>query len=43
MANMAWNSTMNAVEVRQMLNDKEEDGASYKIPFIVVATPSSRR
>jgi anaerobic selenocysteine-containing dehydrogenase len=36
MANMAWNSTMNAVEVRKMLNDKEEDG-SYKIPFIVVA------
>jgi anaerobic selenocysteine-containing dehydrogenase len=36
MANMAWNSTMNAVEVRKMLNDKEEDG-TYKIPFIVVA------
>ncbi|MDD5389663.1 MAG: molybdopterin oxidoreductase family protein [Gallionellaceae bacterium] len=36
MANMAWNSTMNTVEVRKMLNDKEEDG-EYKIPFIVVA------
>ena len=36
MANMSWNSTMNAVEVRQMLNDKEENG-DYKIPFIVVA------
>jgi len=35
MANMAWNSTMNAVEVRRMLNDKEEDG-EYKIPFLVV-------
>ena len=36
MANMAWNSTMNAVEVRKMLNDKDEQG-DYKIPFIVVA------
>ncbi|HEX8987772.1 MAG TPA: molybdopterin oxidoreductase family protein [Rhodocyclaceae bacterium] len=36
MANMAWNSTMNAVEVRKMLNDKDEAG-EYKIPFIVVA------
>jgi anaerobic selenocysteine-containing dehydrogenase len=36
MANMAWNSTMNAVEVRKMLNDKDENG-DYKIPFIVVA------
>ncbi|MDI6750916.1 MAG: molybdopterin oxidoreductase family protein [Rhodocyclaceae bacterium] len=36
MANMAWNSTMNAVEVRKMLNDKDEHG-EYKIPFIVVA------
>jgi anaerobic selenocysteine-containing dehydrogenase len=36
MANMAWNSTMNAVEVRKMLNDKDETG-EYKIPFIVVA------
>jgi anaerobic selenocysteine-containing dehydrogenase len=36
MANMAWNSTMNTVEVRKMLNDKEENG-NYRIPFIVVA------
>jgi len=36
MANMAWNSTMNTVEVRKMLNDKDESG-EYKIPFIVVA------
>lgn len=35
MANMAWNSTMNAVEVRKMLNDKDENG-EYKIPFLVV-------
>jgi anaerobic selenocysteine-containing dehydrogenase len=40
MANMAWNSTMNTVEVRKMLNDKDESGhnpGEYKIPFIVVA------
>ncbi len=35
MANMAWNSTMNAVEVRKMLNDKDDNG-DYKIPFLVV-------
>jgi anaerobic selenocysteine-containing dehydrogenase len=35
MANMAWNSSMNTVEVRKMLADKREDG-QYKIPFIVV-------
>ncbi len=35
MANMAWNSTMNTVEVRKMLNDKGADGR-YKIPFIAV-------
>ena len=35
MANMAWNSTMNAVEVRRMMNDKDENG-EYKIPFIAV-------
>jgi anaerobic selenocysteine-containing dehydrogenase len=35
MANMAWNSTMNTVEVRQMLNDKDENG-EFKIPFIAV-------
>jgi anaerobic selenocysteine-containing dehydrogenase len=37
MANMAWNSTMNAVEVRKMLVDKDEATGEYKIPFIVVA------
>ena len=39
MANMAWNSTMNTSEVRQMLNDKHADGdkaGEYKIPFLVV-------
>ncbi|WP_343673705.1 molybdopterin oxidoreductase family protein [Paraburkholderia heleia] len=35
MANMAWNSSMNTVEVRKMLADKHENG-DYKIPFIVV-------
>jgi sulfite dehydrogenase (quinone) subunit SoeA len=35
MANMAWNSTMNTVEVRRMLNDRDESG-EYRIPFIVV-------
>ncbi len=35
MANMAWNSTMNTVEVRKMLNDRTPDG-EYRIPFIVV-------
>ncbi len=35
MANMAWNSSMNTSEVRNMLVDKNEDGG-YKIPFIVV-------
>ncbi len=35
MANMAWNSTMNTVEIRKMLNDKNDDG-EHKIPFIVV-------
>ena len=35
MANMAWNSTMNTVEVRKMLNDRDADG-EYKIPFLVV-------
>ncbi|MDP3864054.1 MAG: molybdopterin-dependent oxidoreductase, partial [Rhodoferax sp.] len=39
MANMAWNSTMNTSDVRQMLNDKHVDGdqaGEYKIPFLVV-------
>ncbi len=35
MANMAWNSSMNTAEVRNMLVDKNADGG-YKIPFIVV-------
>jgi anaerobic selenocysteine-containing dehydrogenase len=35
MANMAWNSSMNTVEVRRMLNDRDVDG-EYKIPFLVV-------
>jgi anaerobic selenocysteine-containing dehydrogenase len=36
MSNMAWNSSMNTVEVRKMLNDKREDG-EYKIPFLIVS------
>jgi anaerobic selenocysteine-containing dehydrogenase len=35
MANMAWNSTMNTMEVRQKLNARDEQG-EYKIPFLVV-------
>jgi sulfite dehydrogenase (quinone) subunit SoeA len=35
MANMAWNSSMNTVEVRRMLADRHENG-EYKIPFLVV-------
>jgi anaerobic selenocysteine-containing dehydrogenase len=35
MANMAWNSTMNTMAVREMLNAKDEDGG-FKIPFLVV-------
>jgi anaerobic selenocysteine-containing dehydrogenase len=35
MANMAWNSTMNTMAVREMLNQKGEDG-QYAIPFLVV-------
>ncbi|QTR45561.1 molybdopterin oxidoreductase family protein [Thiothrix litoralis] len=35
MANMAWNSSMNTTEVRDMLKDKDENG-EYKIPFLVV-------
>ena len=35
MANMAWNSSMNTVDVRQMLNDRDENG-EFKIPFLVV-------
>lgn len=36
MANMAWNSTMNTMAVRDMLRDKDENG-EYKIPFLIVA------
>jgi len=35
MANMAWNSSMNTKEVRDMLNAKDDDG-SFKIPFLIV-------
>ncbi len=35
MANMAWNSSMNTMGVREMLNRKDEHG-EYMIPFIVV-------
>jgi len=36
MANMAWNSSMNTSEIRNMLNDKDENG-EFKIPFLIVA------
>ena len=32
---MAWNSSMNTSDVRQMLTDKDADG-QHKIPFLVV-------
>ena len=35
MANMSWNSTMNTMEVRELLNSKNPDG-EFKIPFLVV-------
>lgn len=35
MANMSWNSTMNTMEVRELLNSKNADG-EFKIPFLVV-------
>jgi len=35
MANMAWNSSMNTMAVREMLNRKDERG-EYMIPFLVV-------
>ncbi len=35
MANMAWNSTMNTMQVRAMLNERGDDG-EYKLPFLVV-------
>ena len=35
MANMAWNSSMNTMAVREMLNKRHADG-EYQIPFLVV-------
>jgi sulfite dehydrogenase (quinone) subunit SoeA len=35
MANMAWNSSMNTMAQREMLNRKDESG-EYMIPFLVV-------
>ncbi|MBF0444249.1 MAG: molybdopterin-dependent oxidoreductase, partial [Magnetococcales bacterium] len=35
MSNMAWNSTMNTGKVREMLQDRDENG-EYKIPFLIV-------
>lgn len=35
MSNLAWNSSMNTGNVREMLQDQNSDG-EYKIPFIVV-------
>ena len=35
MANMAWNSSMNTMAVREMLNRKDEAG-EYMLPFLVV-------
>ncbi|MDQ5921941.1 MAG: sulfite dehydrogenase (quinone) subunit SoeA [Pseudomonadota bacterium] len=35
MSNLAWNSSMNTGEIRNMLQDQHPDG-EYKIPFIVV-------
>ena len=35
MANMSWNSTMNTMEVRELLNSKNANG-EFKIPFLVV-------
>jgi sulfite dehydrogenase (quinone) subunit SoeA len=35
MANMAWNSSMNTMVAREMLNRKDADG-EYMIPFLVV-------
>ncbi len=35
MANMAWNSSMNTMAVREMLNRKDENG-EHMIPFLVV-------
>ncbi len=35
MANMAWNSTMNTGKIRELLNQRDDDG-EFKIPFLVV-------
>ena len=35
MANMAWNSTMNTMAIREMLNEKDAHG-EFKIPFLIV-------
>ncbi|MCU0952750.1 MAG: molybdopterin oxidoreductase family protein, partial [Burkholderiaceae bacterium] len=35
MANMAWNSTMNTMQVRAMLNERDAQG-EFKLPFLVV-------
>ena len=35
MANMAWNSTMNTMAVREMLNARDDKG-EFRIPFLVV-------
>jgi anaerobic selenocysteine-containing dehydrogenase len=35
MANMAWNSSMNTLETRRLLNQRAADG-EYQIPFLVV-------
>ena len=36
MANMAWNSSMNTMAVREMLNRKDDKTGEHAIPFIVV-------
>ncbi|MFA6262754.1 MAG: molybdopterin-dependent oxidoreductase, partial [Bacteroidia bacterium] len=36
MANLAWNSSMNTMATRAMLNAKDEESGEYKIPFLVV-------
>jgi len=36
MANLAWNSSMNTMQTRDMLKDKQANG-EYKIPFIIVS------
>ena len=35
MANMAWNSTMNTMAIREMLN-RRDDAGEFMIPFVVV-------